>query len=119
MAAPDIDPDVFQSLATDYQKIAQRMTLYVSSKDKALATSGIIHDYPRAGFTPPVTTAPGVDTVEVSNIDLSRLGHGYIGEAKEVLSDMHNLLLHNQSPNQRFGLRKATSDHPSYWIIGK
>jgi len=33
-------------------------------KDKTLASSGILHDYPRAGFTPPVTTVDGIDTVD-------------------------------------------------------
>jgi esterase/lipase superfamily enzyme len=119
LAAPDEDPDVFRDLATAYQSVAQRTTLYISAKDKALATSGIIHDYPRAGFSPPVTIVPGVDTVEVSNIDLTLLGHGYYGDARDLLQDMHNLLRYNASPEQRFGLREVLAGGDRYWVIGR
>jgi esterase/lipase superfamily enzyme len=119
LAAPDEDPDVFRNLAAAYQTVAQRTTLYVSAKDKALATSGIIHDHPRAGFSPPVTIVPGVDTIEVSNIDLTLLGHGYYGDARDLLQDMHHLLLHNTPPEQRFGLREVVTGDDRYWVIGR
>ncbi|MEM8804893.1 MAG: alpha/beta hydrolase [Cyanobacteria bacterium P01_G01_bin.38] len=119
LAAPDEDPDVFRDLAKVYQTVAERTTLYISAKDKALTTSGIIHDYPRAGFAPPVTIVPGVDTVEVSNIDLTLLGHGYYGDARELLQDMHSLLRYDTPPKQRFGLREElTQNNSRYWVIG-
>nr|MBA3924123.1 alpha/beta hydrolase [Nostocaceae cyanobacterium] len=105
LAAPDVDPDVFEELAAAYQNLAERTTLYISAKDKALATSGIIHDHPRVGFFPPITVVDGIDTVEVSDIDLTLLGHGYFADARDLLQDMHRLLMHNASPEQRFGLR--------------
>jgi esterase/lipase superfamily enzyme len=118
LAAPDVDHQVFRSLATAYRQVCQRTTLYVSSKDLALASSGIVYDYPRAGFVPPVTILPGIDTVEVSNIDLTLLGHGYYAGAHDVLQDIHALLLMDQAPEQRFGLRVDTTDHGErYWVI--
>jgi esterase/lipase superfamily enzyme len=119
LAAPDVDPDLFQQLAAAYQKLAERTTLYISSKDKALATSGIIHDHPRAGFSPPITVVDGIDTIEVSNIDLTFLGHGYFAEARDLLQDMYLLLRQNQSPNQRFGLQQMQQNGQDYWIVGK
>ncbi len=119
LAAPDVDPDIFQELAQAYQNLAERTTLYISAKDKALATSGIIHDYPRVGFFPPITVIDGIDTVEVSNIDLTLLGHGYFADARDLLQDMHDLLIHNASPEQRFGLRKKQENGQNYWIIGQ
>jgi esterase/lipase superfamily enzyme len=120
LAAPDVDPDTFQDLAVAYQHLAERTTLYVSDKDRALKASRILHNFPRVGFFPPVMTYEGIDTVEVSNIDLTWLGHGYISDAKEVLQDMHELLMGNTPPKQRFGLRSisTTEDRP-YWQIGK
>ncbi|MBW4480040.1 MAG: alpha/beta hydrolase [Tolypothrix brevis GSE-NOS-MK-07-07A] len=118
LAAPDVDPDIFQELAVAYQSLAERTTLYISAKDKALATSGIIHDHPRVGFFPPITVVDGIDTVEVSNIDLTLLGHGYFADARDLLQDMHQLLIHNTSPEQRFGLRKKQENGQNYWIIG-
>ena len=120
LAAPDEDPDVFRDLAAAYKTLAQRTTLYVSAKDKALAGSGLIHDHPRAGFSPPVMIVPGIDTVEVSNIDLTLLGHGYFSAARDVLQDMHNLIRQNVPPDQRFGLRGETnSNGDRYWVIGR
>jgi hypothetical protein len=34
---------------------------------------------------PHVLVVPGIDTVNVANVDLTRLGHGYIAEARSVL----------------------------------
>ena len=119
LAAPDIDAGLFRELANAYGKLAQRTTLYVSSKDKALAASGIVHDHPRAGFTPPVMVAEGLDTIEVSNIDLTFLGHGYYAAARDLLHDMHELILHGSPPKSRLGLITAnTPEGRPYWQIG-
>ncbi len=119
LAAPDIDTGLFRDLASAYAKLAQRTTLYTSSRDRALATSGIVHDHPRAGFTPPVTVIPGIDTVEVSNIDLTFLGHGYYAAARDLLHDMHNLIMHGAAPEIRMGLVGATTPEGGrYWQIG-
>jgi esterase/lipase superfamily enzyme len=119
LAAPDVDTDLFLKLADGYPKISERTTLYICDKDKALMGSGILHDFPRAGFTPPVTVAAGIDTVEVSNVDLTWLGHGFVAESREVLHDMHELLTHNAPPWKRFGLRRGFTpdEHAIYWII--
>src|SRR5207249_12069192 len=52
LAAPDVDVDLFKRLAAVYATISKKTTMYVSGKDKALWSSGIVHDYPRAGYTP-------------------------------------------------------------------
>jgi len=119
LAAPDVDPDLFQQLAQAYLQLAERTTLYVSGKDKALATSGIIHDYPRVGYFPPIKVFEGIDTVEVSNVDLSWLGHGYFADTRDLLQDMHELLSDNTPPERRFGLRTIEVGAKRYWIIGR
>jgi esterase/lipase superfamily enzyme len=119
LAAPDVDIDTFRELAGAYPQLSERTTLYISDKDRALLSSGLIHTYPRAGFTPPVTVVQGIDTVEVSNIDLTLLGHGYYSGAHEVLRDMHALLRHNDPPSVRFGLNKVALADGIYWVIGK
>jgi len=118
LAAPDVDATHFRNLAKAYQ-VAQRTTLYVSSRDKALATSGIVHDYPRAGYAPPVMVMQGIDTVEVSNIDLTFLGHGYYAAARDMLHDMHDLIMHGSPPKSRLGLLDVKApDGEHYWQIG-
>ncbi|OGW65754.1 MAG: hypothetical protein A3H49_02345 [Nitrospirae bacterium RIFCSPLOWO2_02_FULL_62_14] len=119
LAAADVDTEVFRKLAHVYKTLAKRTTLYVSSKDKALASSGIFHDYPRAGFTPPVTIVQGIDTVEASSIDLSFLGHGYYADARSLLQDMHILLQRDTPPSRRFGLQEATANGLHYWVINE
>ena len=116
LAAPDVDIDLFKELAKGYGQLAERTTLYISSKDKALATSGLIHQHDRAGFFPPVTVVEGIDTVKVSKIDLTLLGHGYFADARLVLEDIRDLLIHNTSPEQRTG-RLEPSEEGGYWIM--
>jgi esterase/lipase superfamily enzyme len=117
LAAPDVDPDIFQDLANAYSQLAERTTLYVSGKDKALAVSGIIHDRDRVGYFPPIKVFEGIDTVEVSNIDLTWLGHGYFAEASDILHDMKELLSHNTPPTERLRLIETLIETKKYWII--
>ncbi|HXM70032.1 MAG TPA: alpha/beta hydrolase, partial [Thermoanaerobaculia bacterium] len=60
LAAPDEDQEVFAELSAAYRQLARRTTLYVSAKDRAVASSLLLHDAPRVGFTPPVTVVPGI-----------------------------------------------------------
>jgi esterase/lipase superfamily enzyme len=101
LAAPDIEVTLFKDLARVYADVSQRTTMYVSARDRALGLSKWLYDAVRAGFTPPVTVVPGVDTIEVTNIDLTILGHGYYAEAGPVLYDMADLLKHGDPPERR------------------
>ncbi|MHB0971862.1 MAG: alpha/beta fold hydrolase, partial [Thermoanaerobaculia bacterium] len=47
--APDVDRDVFTQLVDGLRDLAPRLTLYASSKDKAIRASRKLHDAPRAG----------------------------------------------------------------------
>jgi esterase/lipase superfamily enzyme len=115
LAAPDVDAQVFRTLARVYAQLSERTTLYASERDKALAMSEFLHDYDRAGFIPPVTVVDGIDTIAVSEIDLTLLGHGYYAEVRDVLHDMHNLLTHNAPPRNRMGLRLSAQG--GFWVI--
>jgi esterase/lipase superfamily enzyme len=122
LAAPDIDVRLFRELAFLYPKLAKRTTMYVSAMDRALAAAGLFHgDYPRAGFTPPHTVVSGVDTVDVTNTDLTQFGHGYIGASRDVLYDMYMLIVNDLPPERRMGLRHYHDlvDGSDYWLIGE
>jgi len=118
LAAPDIDVDLFNQLAIAYPTISERTTMYVSAKDKALAMSSFLQDSNRAGFTPPVTLMDGIDTIEVTNIDLTILGHGYFAEAAPVLYDIKELIADNKPPDKRLRVRPEGPDNRRYWVIG-
>jgi esterase/lipase superfamily enzyme len=117
LAAPDEDSDVFKDLASVYPTLAERTTLYISAHDKALASSSIIHERSRVGFSPPITIVPGVDTIDVSEIDLTLLGHGYFSDARDVIGDMSHLLLHNTAPERRFKLHTVKTESETYWVM--
>jgi esterase/lipase superfamily enzyme len=119
LAAPDVDARKFLELCQAYRQVSERTTLYVSSRDVAVETSRWLHDFARAGLMPPVTTAPGIDTVNAANADLTLLGHGYVAEAKDVIADIHALIRTGAAPQQRFNLRPVeTSAGEPYWLIG-
>jgi esterase/lipase superfamily enzyme len=121
LAAPDVDVDLFRQLANIYPRVAERTTMYVSGKDKALGFSSWLRkERPRAGYTPPITTVDGIDTVEATGIDITMLGHSYFAEAAGILYDMNNLLVRNAPPELRIRLSKhKTPAGGLYWVIKK
>jgi esterase/lipase superfamily enzyme len=119
LAAADVDADTFRQLSTAYTRLAKRTTLYVSARDRAVEASRWLHHFPRAGLIPPVLILPQIDTINVTNADLTMLGHGYVAGARDVLTDMHALIRHGHPPQDRFGLREAkTESGERYWLIG-
>jgi hypothetical protein len=68
---------------------------------------------------PPTLVLPGIDTVNVTGVDLTLLGHGYVADARAVLTDMHALITRSAPPNERFGLRETKNEEgEQYWLIG-
>lgn len=120
LTAPDVDADVFRDqLAPLITKTAQRVTLYASSNDEALAFSKTIHGYARAGDTTdrPLVVLPGVDTIDVSKLDTSLLGHSYYGTNGTVLADLFQLLHGAKPPDERRWLRREPFGDLEYWIF--
>lgn len=118
LAAPDVDADTFGQLAGAYREMAARTTLYVSGRDRAVGLSKWIHDYPRVGFEPPLSIFDGIDTISVTNVDLSILGHGYVAEARPVLTDMHAIIFRRDPPEKRAFLKERKTDRGQrYWEV--
>ena len=56
--------------------------------------------------------------MEASRIDPSLLGHGYYADARELLTDIHQLLHRDVPPEERMGLQKAKTEAGApYWVI--
>jgi esterase/lipase superfamily enzyme len=94
MAAPDVDASEFRDrYAPAVAALARHATLYASSHDQALVASTKVHGYTRAGLSGDhllVTT--GVETVDVSPIDTSLIGHSYYGNHPQMIRDMQALV---------------------------
>jgi esterase/lipase superfamily enzyme len=118
LTAPDIDTDTFvNDIAPAIVPTARRVTLYASSKDKALAFSKKVHTYDRAGESgQKIVLLDGVDTIDVSAVDTNFVGHFYYGENKSVLSDIFNLI-QGQPVSKRFGLKQRTRNKRFYWVF--
>jgi esterase/lipase superfamily enzyme len=119
LAAPDVDVDLFRQLAAVYPDICERTTMYVSARDKALGMSQWLQDSDRAGFTPPITIVDRIDTIEVSHVDVSAIGHGYFAEAAPILYDIKELLETSNPPDYRARLKRESraADGKFYWVF--
>lgn len=119
LTAPDIDADVFKrDIAPRIVKTANRVTLYASSNDEALKLSKELHGYPRAGDSgPELLVIPGIDTIDVTMVDTSLLGHSYYGSNNTVLQDLFDLLSNSKPPDQRTWLRAVPMGTMNYWVF--
>jgi len=117
LAAPDIDRDVFGQLAAAIESKAEKVTIYASSRDKALALSRTFHGgLPRLGDNlPSLFTYPGMDSIDVSAVDSSLDGHSYFGDNDSVVTDLY-YLLRGQPANFRARLRRPPSQVDA-WIF--
>ncbi len=103
MAAPDVDVSEFKMLyAEAVDTCSRQATLYTSANDRALIASMKIHGYPRLGLSlaePHQFT--GVDSIEVSPIDPSLLGHSYYGSHPLLIRDLKAIIELAEPPNHR------------------
>ena len=113
LAAPDVDQGVFRTDAPELVRIADRVTMYASENDRALTLSKGLADYPRAGLVPPATVVSGIDTLDVSDVNLTLLGHAFVADEIVVLEDMGHLVTRNAPPRMRPRVRPAQD----FWCL--
>jgi len=118
LAAPDIDAEVFEKdIAPAMLRAANRVTLYASSDDNALAASKKIHDFPRAGQSgASLIVLPGLDTIDASGIDTSLLGHSYFAEQTSLITDIFMLMRNGTAPDAR-QLSTHQKNGIPYWSL--
>ncbi len=118
LAAPDIDAQRFEQIADSINRYPSRITMYASSKDRAIWLSKKFHSFSRAGEAGKnIVVTRGVDTVDATIVDTSMfgLGHSYFATKRTVLGDIFELINKNTPPNKRFGLRQKTHQKGPYW----
>lgn len=118
-AAPDIDAREFRDIvAPAIVGTAERITLYASSKDRALRVSQALHDYPRAGDSGKgLTVFAGIETIDASVIDTSLLGHSYFADAIQLVRDLLSVILEGLPPSDR-SLEARIIGGMMYWRFG-
>lgn len=117
LAAPDIDRNVFDQLADALRSAGQRVTLYASSKDRALWVSKLLHRGPRAGDCgADMVLCEGIDTIDASQVDSSLLSlrHSYFAAQGSLLTDITRLIRFDEGPADR-GLQQASGGR--YWVM--
>ena len=117
LAAPDIDADVFRTqIAPFLPRAARRVTLYASSRDRALWLSKQANDYARAGDAGPgLVIVPPIDTIDATAVNTDFFGHSYLSESPSILSDIHAIINNDQAPDQRFRLGRRIRNGQIYW----
>ena len=111
-ASPDVAAQSFASRLPAVQHLANRMTLYASSEDRALALSSLFQGgTQRAGdaSAPLPIVLPGLDTVDTTRVDSDALGH--IDFAGPALDDFRAVVWHELDPDDRCIL--APIDRPA------
>jgi esterase/lipase superfamily enzyme len=121
LVAPDVDTDVFQQeIIPAIRSVGQRLTLYASSRDKALLISSGVHGHPRAGdLSQNIVVVEGLETVDASDVDTSllraiRLGHSYFADKPTVLFDLGSVLAGIEAV-RREKLVSAGNAMANYW----
>ncbi len=100
LAAPDIDSDLFRDvIVVDLLKarLAEHYTLYASSSDSVIRTSGKLQVYPRAGNADDGLVAvhhPDFDTIDASAVtsDWLSFNHDYFITESRVIRDLIEIM---------------------------
>ena len=121
LTAPDIDAEIFKrDIVPKIQEYNSDITLYVSSKDKALEASKKIKGYNRAGDSEEgIVLAEGLETIDASEVSTGFLAHSYFSEEETVLDDIRQLMIKGLTAQSRTGLEKVVEESSgmSYWRI--
>jgi esterase/lipase superfamily enzyme len=120
LAAPDVDAAEFRDrYAPTITHIARHVTLYASANDQALLASTKVHGHTRAGLSGDwMTVVEGVETIDVSPIDTSLIGHSYYGDNPLMIRDMRALVeLSEPAANRPWLEPIARAPGLAYWIF--
>jgi esterase/lipase superfamily enzyme len=120
MAAPDVDTGEFRDrYAPAVSKMAHRATLYASSNDQALLASTQVHGYTRAGLSGDhLVVVSDLETIDVSPIDTSLIGHSYYGNNPQMIRDMQVLVELGTPASGRQWLEEVLRPaRPAHWVF--
>jgi esterase/lipase superfamily enzyme len=120
MAAPDVDAGQFTKQFAKFFQSAPHTTLYVSSTDKALAFSHGYHRVDRrlGDFAAGPMVYPPIDTIDVTAVSTSFIGHAYLADSPVVLGDIAIVMTSEMPPAHRPHMVAAkNSSQQQYWHL--
>jgi len=113
--APDVESRLLARELEGAARAARRVTLYASTRDRALRASRQVHQHRRAGEAGRgLLLLPGLDTIDASPIRADIMGHGYL---EELAVDLHALLVDHLPPEHRAGLTRIERGDAGYWKL--
>lgn len=108
--APDVDREYFTDVIDSLAQTAERVTLYASDNDLALATSQKVHGAPRAGTAgTSIIRRASLDTIDMSSVKADMLGHAYFAADAGAIYDLFRLLWRGDPPPRRCGMSAGNS----------
>lgn len=112
LAAPDIDAGRFRQIARVFKKYEQ-VTLYASTKDRAINLSKALRKLARAGDASPPIVMPDLSTVDVSaaGAEIFGLGHSYFATSTKVFRDLYYIIRERFPPDRRAGIKITDLGH--------
>lgn len=124
LAAADVDDTLFERDQEALVRHADHVTVYASSFDDALAASSAVAGLrPRIGSMSEPMIIPNVDTIDVSYVDPTLIGHAYVDCSLAVLSDLNNILGCKDTPKcwsaSARNLEKKAFLQGAYWVLNK
>ena len=134
LAAPDVGDDEFNAQFKDeIAALANAVTVYVSSNDKALLLSDWIHGDKRLGRTRggkqeqfneminllelEAKGAEGITVIDVSQVNRATLGHTFYIESSEFYDDLYRRLTYTHPVKARRLYRTDYREGSTYWIM--
>ena len=118
LTAPDVPTQDVEGLIAAANAQAERVTLYASSKDKALRLSKGLHTYRRLGYVYdfPLFIA-GMDSIDASSVKTDLMGHSVFSSTKTVLHDLSEVIRHGEEPARRFSLEQLVTPGGLCWTF--
>ena len=133
LTAPDVDHEEFdQQFKEEIIALADNLTVYVSSNDRALVLSRLVNRAKRSGestLTPDqleeaIKVAELIDPdservtlVDVTPVNRTRNFHNFSLETPEFFDDLYLRLTNETPPRSRLLYRVKTPDGAYYWVL--
>jgi esterase/lipase superfamily enzyme len=133
LTAPDVDHEDFnQKFKQEISDLADHLTVYVSSNDRALVVSRLVNRAKRGGestLTPnqleeasrlvELTDADSelITLVDVTPVNRTRNFHNFSLETPEFFDDLYLRLTNEGTTRSRLLYRVNTSEGAVYWVL--